>query len=677
MKSVSNAYKEAMNETIRERGYISVVLSEVNGIAQNDCVIATNGSYWSDKQTPFNNDEQVEYATFEEDFVKADGKTLFMPEPNSGLIQDAGFCTPQFLQAVRFNFGNTYAIKGLTIDFGTAYPTEFKITTSADGTGRTYTITDGFFETTDTLGEISWITITPISMVGGEQRLRIKRILMGIGLSYGNDEVIEATLTEEISPISETIPSTSFTVKILDKENLYNVNNVDSFMDYLITGQKVSIAYGMALDDTEDNIEWIRSQTLDLSNWSSKDGEFSFSATDVFATQNNTYTLGNRIYTRTAYAEAESILQDLGLQPDEYHIDNYLREITLTNPMPEDTHANCLLLLCNACRCIYYQNEDGVIFIQGNFALNIAPENINLTTEGAASYSYTRNIFTQGLVTTHYADFSKNSVPADGTYKFLPSYPSQYDGHTGFVSAEVSNVSGRFTNTPAITLELEAAYTFYSLYVNFAGQPPRRINVTTYKDNTQVSTHEFTNLQAENVLRAEFGQFDKMRVAFTVAYPYSRVSVDYLGIGNLTDYLLDKNTMTSRLIGTKETEIKDVRVKRFSYQLDENNKPVEVKDDVWYTHTINPTGQHIEVKNPLISSQTMAQNLAEWLGVHYDNNYTYEVDYRGEPRLNATDIIKVEDDYMNNLQTEITKSTLKFDGGYSGTLEMRRAVNDN
>ena len=41
----------------------------------------------------------------------------------------------------------------------------------------------------------------------------------------------------------------------------------------------------------EEQIEWIKAQTLLLSDWSAKDGEFSFSATDLLSSSDNTYTL--------------------------------------------------------------------------------------------------------------------------------------------------------------------------------------------------------------------------------------------------------------------------------------------------------------------------------------------------------------------------------------------------
>lgn len=676
MKKVSNEYKKAMNQIIREQAYISVVLAEANGIAQNDAQFISDGTYFSDGSTPFNTNEQITYATFEKDFTLADGKSKILPREGSGIMLDNGYTSENILGSVTIEFGNTYSIKGLTINFGSGYPTKFKITTDVNSEGTVYTNDSEEFVTTDTIGDISSLTITPITMVGGNQRLRIKRIIMGVGLSYNNEVIESADLSEEISDISEDIPDTQLKVSVLDMENKYNVNNTDSFIDYLTTGQLVTVSFGVALDEDSTEIEWLQTQTLYLSDWSAKNGKFTFSATNIFAQRNDNYTLGNRIYTRTAYDEAVSIFTDLGLEPDDYTIDNYLKSIELTNPMPEDTHANCLLLLCNACRCIFFQDSDGVIHIQGNFALNLEPEDITLTTVGATAYSAPRNVLTSGAVMTHYADFTSNFASADGSFKILPRNSADYVSDTGFVSSEVADSNGDFTVNPSITMKLEAGYTYYGIELNFSGQPPQEVVINTTYNGGAVDNITFTNLQAENYLYADFKMFDTLTVTFTKGTPNTRINVDFVGLGNITDYRLDKDNMTSQLVGTREELVKDVQVKIYTYENDGDGNPQEVEDDVWYTETLNSTGSHKQISNPLISSNALAKNLAEWLGTHYKNNYSYEVDYRGDPRLNAADIIKLEDEYINNLQVSINKASLKFNGAFSGKLDMRRAMRE-
>ena len=50
---------------------------------------------------------------------------------------------------------------------------------------------------------------------------------------------------------------------------------------------------------------------------------------------------------------------------------------------------------------------------------------------------------------------------------------------------------------------------------------------------------------------------------------------------------------------------------------------------------------------------------------HFSDDYSQR---RNEAR------IKMESDVINNLQVEVTNQTLKFNGAFSGTLEMRKAL---
>ena len=70
-----------------------------------------------------------------------------------------------------------------------------------------------------------------------------------------------------------------------------------------------------------------------------------------------------------------------------------------------------------------------------------------------------------------------------------------------------------------------------------------------------------------------------------------------------------------------------------------------------------------------------AELVAEWIGNYYANNISYDVDYRGRPDINATDIIHMDSEKLNNLQVEIISHNLRFNGGaLSGSLELRRAL---
>lgn len=63
---------------------------------------------------------------------------------------------------------------------------------------------------------------------------------MGVGLTYKNNDVSTASFEEFVNGISAEIPYRKLSVTILDKNNVYNVDDDNSFINFLETGQKWS-----------------------------------------------------------------------------------------------------------------------------------------------------------------------------------------------------------------------------------------------------------------------------------------------------------------------------------------------------------------------------------------------------------------------------------------------------
>lgn len=668
MISVSNEYKQIMSRPNRNRAFISVGIGIINQNAQEDGKAKGDFAYWSYGNVFNSNQSRVEYATLEENFMKADGSMLFMPE-NDELMQlnYNGITTEGVLGAIRIDFSEIYAIKGITLVFGSAYPTEFTIET-AEKT-LTYTNAAESFVTNDVLGDTDYIIITPISMVGGQQRFRLKSVLMGVGLQYSNAQTKSFSHDDFVSSISEELPSESMSFSFYDENGLFDVDDDSSFIDYLETMQKITVSFGLELDSGE--IDWHQIATNYLKDWKSQKGIVSLTATDRLSQMEDEYSLGNKIYTRTAYQEAESIFADAGLQPDEYFIDDYLNDVTITNPMPVGTHKACLQLLANACRCIIRQNENGRIMIVANFSTVLDPSDITVSTNGVAEWSNTENIFIgTGL---SYADMTLDFMKADGAMYFLPEDETYLK--TSYVSEQVANENGLFEINPSITLQLPSTQTYYGINLAFLGNVPQEMVIHTYSSDTLIKSFSFANLEPKTEIAHEFANFDKMVLEFTKGYPQNRVLVDQISFGSLSNYYLTESNMFEHPIGYKERRVKAVKVKVFTFENDENGKPVEIEDNVFVSRVVHAVGENKILQNPLISTQEHASLLAEWIGNYYANNISYEVRYLGEPAVYASDIIYMENSKHGNVQTEVTRHQLSFNGAFSGNLELRRALN--
>lgn len=671
MIKASNAYKSAMKKKIRDRAYISVTVGVVNNNAQSTAYFDGDYAYWSNKTLPLKNEaDYIEYATLEKEYMRADGQMYFLPRTTDVLYQlkNAALTTENVMGQVKVSFPQEYSIKGLTIDFGMYFPTRFKIIT--DAKELTYSNSSEEFTTTDVLGDTTSIQIIPLSMTGGDKRLRIEKIVMGVGLTYGNADISSASFEEFVSGISAETPSEKMSVTVLDRFNSYNVDDINSFINFLKTGQKMELSYGMTLED--GSVEWIKKATLLLSDWKSKKNEMSFTADDLFSTMEDKYELGYKLYTRTAYEEAISILTDFGLEPDEYFVDDCLRDITLNNPMPKATHKECLQLLCNATRCILYQNIDGKVMIKANFANVIDPEDMSVTSDSTAWWANAENILYGD--NNVYADLTRNFMRVDGEQLFLPRDSSTSVEKTGFVTSLVSDENGLFTENPVLAIKLPAAYTYYGMYISFQGNVPKEMKVSTYNSGVLLNTFTFNDFKQKTLLNAEFENFDSISFEITKAYPKNRVLIDKISFGDLSDYTLTKDSMTENPYGYADKKIKDIYVKLYTFNENTSGEPEEVKDSVYVKQEINNAGEVKYCQNQLISTASHAKLIAEWLKNYYANNISYDVEYRGDPVIESADIIFMESDIVNNLQVEVEKHTLSFNGAFSGSLQLRKAM---
>lgn len=667
MISVSNKYKEIMARPIRNRAFISVGIGIIDQNAQASGTANGAFAYWSKGNVFDTNKQNVEYGTLEENYMKADGKMLFLPE-NDEIIQlnRNGVTTENVLGPIRLDFKEMFDIKGLTIDFGSSYPTELKIETASNTIN--YSNDSSQFTTMDVLGNTNYIIITPISMIGGQQRFRIQNVLLGVGLSYMNEQTKNFSHKDYCSPISDELPSENTKFTFYDEANRFNADDDSSFVGYLEELQKVTISFGLELDD--GTIEWNQIATNYLKNWESQNGIVSFTATDRLAQMNEKYEKGFKIYERTAYEEAESILTDAGLSADEYSLDEYLHTVILTNPMPKENHKTCLQLLANACRCIIRQDEYGKIIIRSNFANILDFNDIGITTNGHTKWSEPRNIIIGSEVV--YADLTRDFLKADGKMYFLPEDESYLD--TGYVSEQIADSDGYFAENPTITIQLPAAYTYQGISIDFGGNAPSEMIIHVYRYGEFVESVSFNDIKNENFFIHEFKNFDKLILEFTKGYPENHVVVNTVAFGDLTDYRLTELDYIKFPTGYRENKTKKVRVRLFSFTDGEDGEPVMVDNEEYVEKSLGSVGLIKTLQNPLIHTEEHAQALAEWVGNYYANNVYYTVEYRGEPRINAADIIHAYSDIKKDMQVEVTQNDISFNGKFSGTMEYRRAL---
>lgn len=737
MQKVSKAYKESMKSSLRERAYIMISFGLVNQEAQAKATV-DNGSYayYSNKDNIFGEhiDDTV-YATLEEEFTKVDGSMFFLPRATEGgRYYDTGIVSDKLISEARCEVIislNTIAtdFKGLTINFGENYPVDFDIVGSTGQTIEFRGNTKSKWSTEEVLENTTYIKLVFYKMKNPQSRLRIYSIMFGYGLVYYNDSVMSSALDSYVSPIGADVPQFDFSVTLKNYDHYFNVDNPNSAINYLETGQEMDIMYGYQTPGS-DTIEWIQGNHLWCSEWESDDNTATIRCQDIFRNMDGEYVKG--LYSaagKSYYALAEEILKDAGIS--EYYIDPRLKKLYSNNPIPRVKYKEALQIIANACRCVLTQSRDGKVQIKSNFM-----PSASIATNGEETYSNAANVLTD-TPKVEYATLAGNYTPADGTMFFLPRN-GKAALTTGYVSKEISGANGTFTKNPVVTITMEAIRAYYGLKLVFGTALPAAFTIRTYKGGEPVNEYpvEKDEINTTSIILRDFDDFDVMKIEFTkTAKPYNRIVLNYFSLSDVVDFTMNRRDMTSSPKAIKQELIKEVIVPCYTYQennreenlvyedidvvagevetyyiqdpsygykvkLDEvegkatvvawSNYFVTIKFNVtgsfklevqgyrykivekYATVSLNARGKTVKWKNPLISNTTMANELAAWLADYYTAGIEYEYDTRGNPELDATDIVYQENEFHDGMRVNIYRHTVNFKQAFSGRVTARR-----
>lgn len=738
MQKVSREYKRSMKSSLRERAYIMVSFGLVNQEAQAKASVAQgDDTYYSNNQNLFgeHTDDTI-YATMEENFTRVDGSMFFLPRSNSSSrFYDTGIVSRRLLSDAQYEMVinlNTIVtdFKGLTINFGENYPVDFDIIGDTntvefrDNDQAEFTTEEVFYQTTK-------IRIVFYTMKNPQSRLRVYSIRFGYGLVYYNDSVLDSKLETYVSPIGADVPQIDFSVTFKNYDRYFNVDNPNSAINYLETGQEMDIMYGYQLPDS-DEIEWVKGQHLWCAEWESDDNKAVIKCQDIFRNMDGEYMYGMYAANGKSYYQlATEILHDAGFEADQYYLDPRLKTLYSKNPMPRVKHKEALQIIANACRCTLSQSREGKIQIKSNFV----PEG-TASSNGATDFSNVQHIM-ENTDKDEYGTMANEYTIATGGM-FLLGEGVAATRNTGYVSAAVSKDDCTFTINPKVTISLTAIRTYGSLAFDFGYALPAEFILRTF--NNGEAADEFTigedEIDKHTVVIRNFNDFDVIEIEFTkTSKPNSRIVFNHFGLSEVADFTMERRDMTSSPKAIKQELIKEVIVPCYLYQngnkldnvvsedveitageertyyiqeasygyipkLDDVTGQVTVVD--WGNYyvtlrflvtgtyrldvqayqyriierqvvkTLHTRGKTVTWKNPLISDMTMANDLADWLKEYYLAGIEYEYDTRGNPELDATDIIYQENEFRTGMKVNIHRTITKFQQTFSGVVMARR-----
>lgn len=725
MQNASNTYKQAMAQEYRDQFYMYVTIGVINQTAQNQAYASGDYSPMSNLTKPYlNYEREYTYGTLEQDFFRVDGGMLFMPR--DGPYFNQGIVSKDILGAITTRFRNgPFDIKGLTIEFGDIYPIDFEIITNKK-TVRITGNTSGHFVTEETFLDTEHIQIVPSKMFHGQTRLRIIQISMGVGINFTNRQIKTSSKKEFLSWISAELPTTDLSLTVKNENRRFDVENEDSTLNFLEIGQKVEVSYGATLPNGE--IEIFPGTALLLDSWKASNDEVSFEAKDVIAALNDTYYWGS--YGKTnLYDLAVQVFTDAGLDEREYNIDTYLKNVSVVNPLPIATHAECLQMIANAGRAIIIVDRSGVIHLKAGFTTVVSPERMSVTGKATAAWVDPKSVVLANPQ-YEYAILWQDHLRADGSMRFLPRGGNYLN--TGYVSKDIADATGRFASPPGFTIGLEAAFKYYGLSVEFGGAPPTEMQILTYLDGTLQETYTHTDISQITEIEHEFPLFDKIEFSFPSGKPGNGIIVRHVSFGDVTDFAITFKTMTDTPVGSRAQLYKELKVvtTRFSestegekelckntvaggqivdcylnnasYGLHTNVGTITkasayaarvdlsgisgdieliitgkeyLQNENSYALALNTSGETKNWTNELISDPEHAATVAEWIGNYLNNNIEYEVPYRGDFRPDAGDIVFLQGHKIDQMQVFLEEHDLSFSGGkLSGKVKARRAI---
>ncbi len=738
MQVVSRAYKEEMKKELRDHSYIRVTIGVVNQEAQEGACIADPDAYtyYSSLKKPLDN-YQVEtlYAACDENYSSVDGSMYFMPRSREDVVLNQGLVTEALYGSIEITFPVPYDIRGLTVEFGKAYPVDFAIE-SDSGRVEIQGNADGHFVTDEIFPGTTYLRITPTRLSNGQGRFRIHQITMGAGIYFDGSSIISATKKEHVNPVMEELPTLDFELVVSNKDRAFDIENEESTVNFLEIGQEITVLYGQELDD--GRIEWVPGATAYLRQWSADDEEMSFTATDRFEDLSGTYYRGEyRKDGISLYDLAVDVLTDAGVDARTYWVDNYLKDVMVCNPVPATSHKEALQMIANAGRSILSQDRSGNIFIRSSFV-----PDMTASSDNEAYYSHAAAVLDR-TEKDAYASAAKDFTRACGAPYFLPRQSgSAVYLDTGYVSDMVSDENGEFLQNPSLRIEMEARYKCFGLTIEFGANQPQEMSLLAYLNGELQEEFFLGNIEPVTVVTREFPEMDALVMEFSKTSPYSRVLVDKISFGAGTDYDLSYGSeLTKTPKGTQLPKVRELQVIRTLYgetdivkQVAKEKIEVTALDNRYtfyfssptysldcsvtdvsegvtasiveksnYFATVevtgiegmcevvvtgkeyavtqakasrqlNPTGSVETWINPLVSDMVHAADLADWVGDYLKADREYELSYRGEPRIDANDIAFLENKYVPDMLIRVYDHVLKFNGALSGTIKARRDV---
>lgn len=382
MYTVSTGYNEQNFRAIRNASHIKIAF----GVVDPQGAILSNPTdnghldYSAVDRVDMGIGVSQTYQTLEHNRFILDGKNtlaehtdfLFQGYVGNLISNAAGIWeTPP---TVTIEFDDYTKFSALTFNFDTTmdeYPVEMQITAYKDET----VVSD---ETVYPNKAENWIygtelpTLNKLVIIMKKslrpyRRARILSLLWGFTQELTEADISECTMQHTVEMLSANLPKFTFNFTMLDQSKRYDPESPDTLWDYLESLQPVNVQIGQDLDD--GTIEWIPLCNLYTT------GDVSVGAQGVVTEVTfQTKALLNHLDTKfthglwrpnnpiSLYDLAQEVIAEVEYDKTVI-LDDVLKTIYTSTPLPIESVAVCLQLIANAGMCVLDTNRSGAISI--------------------------------------------------------------------------------------------------------------------------------------------------------------------------------------------------------------------------------------------------------------------------------------------------------------------------
>jgi hypothetical protein len=152
------------------------------------------------------------------------------------------------------------------------------------------------------------------------------------------------------------------------------------------------------------------------------------------------------------------------------------------------------------------------------------------------------------------------------------------------------------------------------------------------------------------------------------SYGFFLFTSDNSGAGNRAAVRAEMTESSSyyakiRFTGVTEETVISYSISGYEYSVEEQR----------YMAGYNRSGESKAWSNPLVSTQEHAKILEEWIAAYLLGDVDYQMEWTGDPSVDANDLFELETKY-GNVFVKSYENTLYFNGRWTGSMKARKVV---